>query len=1024
MKRGLRLAAGCTLIGACFLGGCSSPFPPEKQPLCLEIERVGDTSQPVDLFPNGACYQFTAGADAAVRLEIDQLEGDLTATIRGADDNLILSFDTPVDDDAPERPCIVTEAAGRFRLDLKTDAPQGRATVGLTALRTATAEDHACAKAAQGFMVALEQLKEGNSRQVARAFEAAADLWRTAGDPFSEAMARRSGARVWRDLGEHSIAEEQLEMALFSARQAANDYLEVSILNRLGVVRLWRSDLEAAESALDEALTLSRSRTNLPAEATALNNLALVEQARGRTRAAVRRLRQAEAIQRTLEEPSSLALTLHNLAFNLALRDHLQDALTILDEAEQLALASGAELIRVECLLTRGWIHRLQGRPELALKPIQDVLQFWQDLGNVTGQAVALDRLGTVLRETGDFQGAAIAYTQSLEIVPSSARAADLAPTMMGLGCLYEESGDLAKAQHWLDKARTAFQDADDPLSLAHLEYCLSLLAESNGKLAEAIRHSGRAMKIVEDLKVVERLQGARHRPIWLWQDYAEQHTAQRLALSEAQGDPVQLELALSTADYARARSLQEMIWETQLSERQEDKREQALHQQLLELVTRRAASTPRRAETEAETEEQFERQVTALLLELADLQEDQRSWQQRLGDLPVPRPSPVAEMRQLLGPGEVLLRYFLAESESFLFVLDSHSLKVTRLPSRRVLEAYAVALHRALRSSARDPELANLLARSTAKQLLPDGVLAESTSTLVVVPDGALHYVSFAALIPSSGASDETLAERLTLRYLPSAGVGLALLHRAEQRTPAPKMLAMVADPVFSELDERLQAEATSPPMGSSVRGITPERLPSGVLPRLPYTAAEAEGILALLPSSECLSFLGFAAEKETVLTPALRQYRILHFATHAFVDERFPEFSGLVLSRRRADGAEVDGNLYLQDIFSLRLHADLVVLSGCQTALGRKVRGDGLLSLTRGFFSAGASQVLVSLWSVDDRATAALMVEFYRALLTERLPAAEALRAAQQRLRSQPQWQAPYYWAPFVLQGVAPQN
>lgn len=1023
MNGGLRLAAWSTLFGAYCLGGCTSPFPEEQPVPCREIERVGDTSKPVDLFPNGACYHFTAQAGEAARLEIDQIEGDLTATIRGPDDTLILSFDTPVDDDAPERPCFVTKAAGRFQLDLRTDDPRGSATVRLTALRSATAADHACAKAAQSFMVALEQLGEGNSRQVAKAFEAAADLWRTAGDPFSEAMARRSCARVWRDLSEYSIAEEQLAKALFSARQATNDYLEVSVLNRLGVVRLWRGDLGAAESALDEALTLSRKRTNLSAEATALNNLALVEQARGRIRAAVRRLREAEAIQRTLEEPRSLALTLHNLAFNLALRDHLRDALTILDEAEQLALASGAELIRVECLLTRGWIHRLQGRPELALEPVQEVLRFWQDAGNVTGQAVALDRLGTVLRETGDFQGAETAYRQSLEIVPSSTRAADLAPTMMGLGCLYEESGDLAKAQHWLDKARTAFQGVADPLSLAHLEYCTSLLAESNGKLAEAIRHSGRAMKIVEGLRDVERVQGARHRPIWLWQNYAEQNTVQWLTLSEAQDDPVQLERALSTADYARARSLQEMIWETQLSEQQEGKREQALQRQLLELATRRAASTPR-AESEAEAEEQLERQVTTLLLELADLQENQRSWQQRLGDLPVPRPPPVAEMRKLLGPGEVLLRYFLAESESFLFVLDSHSLEVKRLPSRRVLEVYAVALHRALRGSAQDLELANLLARSTAKHLLPDGVLPESTSTLVVVPDGALHYVSFAALIPSSGASDETLAERFTLRYLPSAGVGLALLHRAKHRTPAPKVLAVVADPVFSELDERLQAEATSSPIGSNVRGITPERLPSGLLPRLPYTAAEAEGILALLPSSECLSFLGFAAEKENVRTPALRQYRILHFATHAFVDERFPEFSGLVLSRHRADGAEVDGNLYLQDIFDLRLNADLVVLSGCQTALGRKVRGDGLLGLTRGFFSAGASQVLVSLWSVDDKATAALMVEFYRALLTERLSAAEALRVAQQQLRSHPQWQAPYYWAPFVLQGVAPQN
>jgi CHAT domain-containing protein len=228
-------------------------------------------------------------------------------------------------------------------------------------------------------------------------------------------------------------------------------------------------------------------------------------------------------------------------------------------------------------------------------------------------------------------------------------------------------------------------------------------------------------------------------------------------------------------------------------------------------------------------------------------------------------------------------------------------------------------------------------------------------------------------------------------------------------------------ADPIFSGKDDRLPVEADAEPEPSTTREVV-ERLPTGPLPRLRYTADEANAILELLPVSERLAFLEFDASKSAALNPQLGRYRILHFATHAFVDEALPELSGLVLSRFTEDGTEVDGNLYLHEIFAARFQADLAVLSGCQTALGRKVRGDGLLGMTRGFFHAGASQLLVSLWSVDDEATATLMAEFYQAYLVEGQGTAEALQTAQRRLREHPQWRAPFYWAPFVLQGVEP--
>ncbi len=149
------------------------------------------------------------------------------------------------------------------------------------------------------------------------------------------------------------------------------------------------------------------------------------------------------------------------------------------------------------------------------------------------------------------------------------------------------------------------------------------------------------------------------------------------------------------------------------------------------------------------------------------------------------------------------------------------------------------------------------------------------------------------------------------------------------------------------------------------------------------------------------------------------LARYRIVHFATHSRIDTRLPALSGVLLSEVGADGAPRQGLLSLEDIYNLRLGADLVVLSGCETALGREVRGEGLVGLTRGFFQAGATRVVASLWPVQDRATAELMSHFYRAMLRDGQSPAAALREAQLALAHDRRWADPYYWAGFILLG-----
>jgi CHAT domain-containing protein len=245
---------------------------------------------------------------------------------------------------------------------------------------------------------------------------------------------------------------------------------------------------------------------------------------------------------------------------------------------------------------------------------------------------------------------------------------------------------------------------------------------------------------------------------------------------------------------------------------------------------------------------------------------------------------------------------------------------------------------------------------------------------------------------------------------------------------------VAVLGDPVFTPDDPRVgrgrkggalvprEAAAPQPaPMASrSALSRALDGFPTtGGLTRLPFSRQEVNAVAAHVPASRLLKAVDFRASRETALSAALADYRIVHFATHGLLNSARPERSALVLSLVDEQGRDQDGLLRLSEIYNLRLPADVVVLSACQTALGKQVRGEGLVGLTRGFMHAGAARVVASLWPVDDLATAELMTRFYRGMLEEGRPAAAALREAQLDMSRSPRWRAPYYWAGFVLQG-----
>src|SRR5262245_61334749 len=341
----------------------------------------------------------------------------------------------------------------------------------------------------------------------------------------------------------------------------------------------------------------------------------------------------------------------------------------------------------------------------------------------------------------------------------------------------------------------------------------------------------------------------------------------------------------------------------------------------------------------------------------------------------------------------------------------------------------------------------------------------------LAIVASGALEYLPFAALpLPESGRAGERESGRQgdkeTRRQggevnpqsairnpqsaiptplivdheivnLPSASALALIRKEGAGRRMATKTLAALADPVFEADDPRLAAarkKASSNGLIASVRSAesapSPSPPPSELersarsfhrdgFSRLIFSNEEAEFITGLAPKGSTLKATGFEANRQLAASGELGQYRIVHFATHGLINSEHPELSGLVLSLVDENGKPQDGFLRMSEIFNLEMPADLVVLSACQTALGKEVKGEGLVGLTRGFMHAGAQRVVASLWQVDDLATAELMKHFYSGMLKENLRPAAALRAAQIEMSKSPRWSSPYFWAGFIIQG-----
>lgn len=873
-----------------------------------------------------------------------------------------------------------------------------------------------------------EGTKDSLEQAIQKLLEAAA-IYHSGGDAKHKAGALNNVARTYLLLGDQRQAIEYLKRVLPLVRSLSDLRAEGVILSDLGAAYDMLGDKQQALDYFNEALPALRTAVDRKNEATALDNIGMLYNSLDERQKALGYLNQALTIRRELRDANGVGASLNNL----------------------------------------GGVTKALGDKQQALTYYNQALPFLRAAGNVKGLALTLNNIGGAYLDLSDYEKALAYYNQALPIFHGlpDGRVGELT-TLNNIGEVYRRTGDQGKAFEYFQQALLMSRSIKRSDYEAGALFNIAYVERERGNLTEALSNAEAGIQILESRRGTISSQELRSAYFATVQNHYEFYIDLLMRLHKQKPSAGYDGKALEASERSRARSLIEMLAESNADIREGVDasllaRERALQQQL-NAKARQQTQLLAGQHTQAQ-EDVIAKDIDTLTSEFQSVEGQIRQTSPRYAALTQPQPLTLKEIqKKVLAPDTVLLEYSLGTDRSYLWAITPTSIASYELPKREEIESVARQVYTLLTSpkqwsgtevlseqrnlglasektqtgtqpsqSLTGPEAANRLSQMVLAPV--EAQLAEKR--LLIVADGTLQYIPFGILTRTQ--SSNSTAPRAKKNYqplildheivvLPSASTLTVLRQEAKERKPAEKTIAVLADPVFESSDERvkgLRGQAVSGTDNALPRGIQLAASDLGLndaelaIPRLPGTRREADQILALVPRSQSKAAFNFAASRQTAAAKELGEYRYVHFATHGFLNSLHPELSGIVLSMVDEKGNPQDGFLLAHEVFNLKLSAELVVLSACRTGLGKQVRGEGLVGLTRGFMYAGAPRVVVSLWSVSDEATAELMARFYRGMLSEKLRPAEALRAAQISLMKESRWQSPFYWAAFTLQG-----
>ncbi len=899
----------------------------------------------------------------------------------------------------------------------------------------------------------------GENRQSLNSAEQALSLSRANGDSLEEAQALNNIGWAYFGFSDMKKSLEFFERAITLRRSLKDRWGEAETLLNFGYTHSVLKDTSRALDFYNEALAAWREVGDQLGEAFTLTAIGHLHNLLGEKQQALGMYGPAMRFFQTIGNPYGEAITLNGYAYLYEETGENEKAIEYFSRSLRIAQSLGQRESEAASLNRISVNYYAMGDYQNALDFSAKALAVSQIMADPLMQAYALGNMGRSHEGLGRKQEALAFYRRALALERASGDKGRQADELYSIGHVHESSREPKKALSFYREALPLYRAAGERSGESLTTFSIAHAERELGNLNEARRLIEESLKITESLRADVGGRDLRvsyfasiHQRYEFYIDLLMQLHKQR------PGEGFEVE-ALQASERGRARVLLETLGEAHADLRQGVdpdllERERALRQELDNALSRQAQQLGAERQ-EAEAAELANR-VNALTRQYEEVTARIKAANPRYAELAQPRQPSVSEIqRRSLDDQTLLLEYALGDERSYLWAVTKTSVTSYELPGRVPLEAAARRLYELL--TARQPvtgetagERQARVAQAEAEYLrqadaLSDMILSPvaeklAGKRLLVVADGALQYVPFGALtsrnveapvvsgqIRSEDFSRQPIISRHEVVNLPSAATLLALQTGTDTRQPADLSVAIFADPVFERDDPRVhlpndarqpEADAQQTQVRDALRDVN--TLSGGeVIPRLLASREEADAIAALLPPGEVMKITDFKANHVAATRPDLARYRVIHFATHGILDSQHPERSGIVLSLINERGEAQNGFLSLEDIYNLRLSADLVVLSACNTGLGKDVRGEGFIGLTRGFMYAGAGTVVASLWKVDDEATAELMKLFYEGILRRELTPSAALREAQLAMSRQKRWEAPYYWAGFVIQG-----
>lgn len=952
-------------------------------------------------------YSLALESNQYVRL-IVEADKDVMALLVSPSGKRLLREDTRYHSTRVLTPTCVTEESGNYNLEISSpgkDAATGKYRLSVGKLRAATDQDRKRLAAGLTF---------GEARKLAgQPGQSTAESLRLAIEKYKEAL------HLFRELGDRDS--------------------EGHTLSSIAGIYNSQSEYHTARGFYTEAISLYQAVRDRAGESRALYGLASIYRDLGEYQKAIEHIEAALSLLRIIGDRRNEAFALMAVGNLHSILGEDQKTIGLYDQALSLFRATGDRRGEANSLNLIGSFLLSQNDLKKALDLYNEALPIYRAIGDRRGEADSITGLGRVHTALNENREARELYNQALQLHVSAGRRRGEAHTHLHIGRSYFLLGEHQKSLDHLTRALELSRAVKERLTQGAAAYDIARVQRALGNLAEAQSHSEAAVRIAESLRY--QVPGPDLRASFLAsvQKYYQLETEVLMQLHKERPAEGLDSAALAVSERARARSFLELLAEARAEIRH------GVGQDLLEQERSLGQMLNARAERQTQllSGKHTAEQATAAALEIESLLSDYqrvqsqiRATSPRYAALTRPQTLTLKDIQQLLDGDTLLLEYALGDERSYLWAVCRGSLTSYELPKRAEIEDAVRRYYELVKTDSGTIKVTEA-AQELSQILLPPLAAGLGLLRLAIVPDGVLHYVPFAALprpVASGRGSGKgqwaperpPLIVEHEIVTLPSASVLAEMRRDFAGRKAAAKAVAVFADPVFTSDDPRLDptGEKGQPPADTRSMSRDLERAMRDVgagegFARLPFSRREAEAISTIAPASEAMKALDFQASRSAAFSNDLSQYRIVHFATHGLLNSNHPELSGIVLSLVDREGQPQNGFLRLHDVYNLKLPAELVVLSACQTALGKEIRGEGLVGLTRGFMYAGAPRVVAGLWKVDDAATAELMKRFYNGMFAKGLRPAAALREAQVEMWKQRRWRQPYYWAAFVLQG-----